>query len=283
LYFDALGSLYTAELGLLRAVRFIDNPGFAFSFPTRARIAAGTTALSDVRSFTGFTGTVSLSIEGGEYNIGCNAANAYVSGITSLTITNPPQTVCLRVTAGLAAGDTRTANFRVGNTSSPFTVITLDPDLLPRYRVYVPSLKRHLYTTDTNEYNVLTGFAATYTGEGINHYLYRAPVVRVAQTAIPYYRMYFNPQQRHFYTSDFNEYDSLRKDKAFTTDEGITGYIFPRYGVPGTVPLYRLNNGSINSHLWTIDSNEFEVLRTRGWTPEGQLGNAAGVDGYVFP
>ena len=283
LYFDALGSLYTAELGLLRAVRFIDNPGFAFSFPTRARIAAGTTALSDVRSFTGFTGTVSLSIEGGEYNIGCSAANPFVSGITSLTISNPPQTVCLRVTAGSAAGDARTANFRVNNTSSPFTVLTLDPDLLPRYRIYVPSLRRHLYTTDTNEYNVLTGFSATYNGEGINHYLYRAPVNRAAQTAIPYYRMFFKPQQRHFYTSDFNEYNAIRANTAFASDEGTTGYIFPKYGVPGTTALYRLYNAAINSHLWTIDSNEFNFLRNNGWTAEGQPGNAAGVDGYVFP
>jgi hypothetical protein len=283
LFFDSLGSLITAELGQLRAVRFIDNPGYAFSFPTRARIAAGTQALSDVRSFTGFTGTVTLGIDGGEYNIGCSAANPFVSGITTLTITNPPQTVCLRVTAGIAAGDARTATFRVNNTASPFTVLTLDPDLLPRYRIYVPSLKRHLYTTDTNEYNVLTGFATTYSGEGINHYLYRTQVTRAAQSAIPYYRMYFNPQQRHFYTSDFNEYDTIRKDKVFASDEGITGYIFPRYGVPGTTALYRLYNPAINSHLWTTDNNEFTFLRSNGWTAEGQPGNAAGVDGYVFP
>ncbi len=283
LYFDALGSLYTAELGLLRAVRFIDNPGFALTFPTRSRVAAGTAVLSDERFLTGFTGSVTLGIDGGEYNIGCSAANPFISGLTTITITDPVQKVCLRVTAGTNAGDTRTANFRVNNTSSPFTVITLDPDLLPRYRIYVPSLKRHLYTTDTNEYNVLTGFSATYSGEGISHYLYRAPVGRAAQTAIPYYRLYFRPQQRHFYTSDFNEYNSLRSDSAFAADEGVTGYIFPRYGVPGAVPLYRLYNAAIRSHLWTIDSNEFTFLSQNGWTPEGQLGNALGVDGYVFP
>ncbi len=283
LYFDTLGSLYTAELGLLRAVRFIDNPGFALSFPTRSRVAAGTQVLSDERFLTGFTGSVALGIDGGEYNIGCSAANPFVSGLTTITISNPAQKVCLRVTAGAAAGDARTANFRVNNTSSPFTVLTLDPDLLPRYRIYVPSLKRHLYTTDTNEYNVLTGFAATYSGEGISHYLYKGAVGRAAQTAIPYYRLYFNPQRRHFYSSDFGEYNSLRSNAAFASDEGITGYVFPRYGIPGATPLYRLYNPAINSHLWTIDSNEFNFLRQNGWTPEGQLGNAAGVDGYVFP
>lgn len=283
LYFDALGSLYTAELGLLRAVRFIEAPSFALNFPTRARVVAGSLVLSDERFLTGFTGAVTLSIDGGEYNIGCSAANPFVSTLTTITITNPAQKVCLRVTAGSGAGDSRTANFRANNTSSPFTVLTLDPDLLPRYRIYVPILKRHLYTTDTNEYNVLVGFSNTYSGEGISHYLYRAPVGRAAQTAIPYYRMYFNPQQRHFYTSDFNEYNTIRKDTVFASDEGITGYIFPRYGVPGAVPLYRLYNVGINSHLWTIDSNEFNVLSQNGWTPEGQPGNARGVDGYVFP
>jgi Bacterial Ig domain/Repeat of unknown function (DUF5648)/NHL repeat len=282
LHFDVLGSLYIAELGQLRVVRYIDSPSFAFNFPTRGRIAANAFGLSDIVRLSNFSGLVTLSIDSGEYNIGCDANAPWSSATQQITVSNPAQAVCLRVRAGAAAGDTRTANFRVNNSSSPFTVLTLDPELLPRYRIYVPSLRRHLYTTDTNEYNVLTSFS-TYTGEGISHYVYKGPTTRAAQTGIPYYRLYFIPQQRHFYTSDFNEYNSLRAVTTFASDEGITGHIFPRYGVPGATALYRLYSPAINSHLWTIDSNEFNVLRQNGWIPEGQPGNATGVDGYVFP
>ncbi len=80
-----------------------------------------------------------------------------------------------------------------------------------------------------------------------------------------------------------NEYNIVRANTAFASDEGITVSIVPRYGVPGAVPLYRLYNPGVRSHLWKIDSDEFNVLSQNGWTPEGQLGNALGVNGYVFP
>ncbi len=291
IYFDRLSNLLLAERGRLRTVRYTANPNYGLVFPPVLASALDTLVLSSAVSLGGFTGSVTLSIDGGEYNIGCLASAPWSSVLQQISISTPAQQICLRVRAGTVGGATRTALFKVNNSGSPFTVVSPETDLAPRYRVFVSSLLRHLYTTDKNEYDYLTTtFPATYSGEGISHFLYRATdaagnplnIVRAGQAAVPYYRLYFNAQRRHFYTSDFNEYDSLRKVVGFAADEKISGSLFLRYGVPGTVPLYRLYNPAINSHLWTVDTNEFTVLKTRGWQAEGQFGNPEGVDGYVY-
>ncbi len=291
IYIDAFSNLMLAARNRLHILRYAAAPNYGLQFQGVLAGALDSLVLSNSLSLSGFTGSVTLSIEGGEYNIGCIASAPWSSALQQLTVSNPAQQVCLRVRAGNFAGATRTAVFRVNNSGSPFTVVSPETDLLARYRVFVTSLRTHLYTTDKNEYDYLTtNFPAIYSAEGISHYLYRATdstgnaltIMRAGQTAVPYYRLYFNAQRRHFYTSDFNEYDALRKIPGFASDERTSGSLFLRYGVPGTVPLYRLYNAAINSHLWTVDSNEFTVLKTRGWTPEGQLGNPEGVDGYVY-
>lgn len=291
IYVDRLGNLILAERNRLRTVRYAANPIYALQFPSILASALDTLVLSGQFSLGGFSGSVTLSIDGGEYNIGCLATAPWSSALQQITISNPAQQVCLRVRAGNFAGATRTAVFKVNNSGSPFTVVSPEPDLVPRYRVFVSALFRHLYTTDKNEYDyITTNFPGTYTAEGISHFLYRATdaagasitILRAGQTATPYYRLYFKAQQRHFYTSDFNEYDSLRKVAGLAEDEKISGSLFLRYGVPGTVPLYRMYNPAINSHLWTVDTNEFTVLKTRGWVAEGRVGNPEGVDGYVY-
>jgi sugar lactone lactonase YvrE len=284
LHVDTYGNLYTAEHSIVRSFQYNQNPLYAINFPSRTGLAVNSLVLSDVRRLDGFVDTVALRIEGGEYNIGCDVTKPFLKTESTLRLSFPPQSICLRMLTADKPGQTRTALLWINNTASPFSVVTTDPNLIPRYRIYSPVLKRHLYTTDLNEYMVLTTQnSATYIGENIGHYLFKTPTVRLGQASIPYYRLYFKGQRRHFYTSDFNEYDYLRKQNNFVDDEGVTGHIFARFGAAGSVPLYRLYSSATNAHLWTIDTNEFNVLKANGWLPEGALGNPLGVDGYVFP
>ena len=284
LHVDTYGNLYTAEQSIVRSFRYNQNPLYAINFPSRAGLATNALVLSDARRLEGFTETIAIRVEGGEYNIGCDAAKPFLQNPSTLRLNFPPQTICVRVLSADKPGQTRTALLWVNNTASPFSVVTADPNLIPRYRIYSPILKRHLYTIDRNEYTVLTTQnPATYIGENISHHLFRTPTVQSGQASMPYYRLYFKAQRRHFYTSDFNEYDYLRKQNTLVDDEGITGHIFSRYGAVGSLPLYRLYSSATNAHLWTTDGNEFNVLRANGWLPEGAPGNPLGVDGYVFP
>ena len=153
-----------------------------------------------------------------------------------------------------------------------------------RYRINIPSTGGHLYTTDENEYKQLTTNAPTiYLPEGIDHKIFKAAVVSGGQTAIPFFRLYINSVRQHFWTSDRNEYLTLRENRDVFSDDGIDGYLFPNAGAPGSVPLYRLVLNNTAIHHWTTDANEFNFLRVRGWTAEGAPNNPLGVTGYVMP
>jgi len=93
------------------------------------------------------------------------------------------------------------------------------------------------------------------------------------------YRLYSPVTLEHLYTTDLNEYDTL---KSYVGTWNGEGQVFSEYGGAGTVggiadePLYRLYNPSVLQHLWTTDFNEYTVLGTEGWNQEG-------IVGYVFP
>jgi Repeat of unknown function (DUF5648) len=153
-----------------------------------------------------------------------------------------------------------------------------------RYRINIPSTSGHLYTTDENEYKVLTTTAPSiYIAEGVDHKIFKAAVVSGGQTAIPFFRLYIKSLRQHFWTSDRNEYLTLRESRDVFNDDGIDGYLFPTAGTPGSVPLFRLVLNNTAIHHWTTDENEFNYLRVRGWTPEGAPNNPLGVTGYVMP
>ncbi len=156
--------------------------------------------------------------------------------------------------------------------------------LANRYRLYVRSGRGHLYTTDLNEYEVLPRIAPeNFVPEGIAHKVFKQPITLNGQAAVPYYRLFIKTIGQHFWTTDANEYNVLRAQTAFFADDGIDSYIFLQPGVSGTIPLYRLVLANTPLHVWTTDQNEFNVLSTRGWIPEGSPGNESGVTGYVFP
>lgn len=68
------------------------------------------------------------------------------------------------------------------------------------YRLYNPGLKVHLYTKDTNEYNVLAGRGWKQEGEA-----WRV----VSSQAESVYRLYHSGLKVHLYTKDVNEYNVL--------------------------------------------------------------------------
>ena len=171
--------------------------------------------------------------------------------------------------------------------NAPSTAIPpVSPNVQPinRYRIYIPTARGHLYTTDANEYNYLTtNFPALYQGEGIAHQVFKTAATREGQTAVAFYRLFIKTIGQHFWTTDANEYNVLRAQTQFFADDGVDSYIFLRPGVIGTIPLYRLVLANTALHVWTTDANEFNYLRNNGWVAEGEPGNPIGVIGYVFP
>jgi Regulator of chromosome condensation (RCC1) repeat/Repeat of unknown function (DUF5648) len=154
-----------------------------------------------------------------------------------------------------------------------------------RYRINIPSTQGHLFTTDLNEYTVLTTNApAVYLAEGVDHRVFKQAVSLDGETTTPYYRLYIKSVRQHFWTTDANEYTVLRANTNNFLDEGIDGHIFLNPGVTGTVPLYRLVLTGTAIHHWTRDLSEFNTLIASGsWLAEGNVGSPSGMTGYVFP
>jgi len=161
--------------------------------------------------------------------------------------------------------------------ASDFEVVQLGWKPLPpapaglanRFRLYSDVTKEHLYTTDTNEYNVLgmQGWAQ----EGVAHRVYTTNAPVYGLTPVPLYRVHHPGIHQHLWTTDPNEYAVL--GAGAWTQEGIDGYLLPSPVAGVTVPLYRLAYRFLPIHLWTTDTNEYSVLNTQGWVQEGVVGH----------
>lgn len=88
----------------------------------------------------------------------------------------------------------------------------------PVYRLYSSSMQKHLFTTDSNEKDVL-GRTSSWSYEGIAWYS------SGVQTERPVYRLYAAYNAHHFYTTDSYERDQLVRSGVFK-DEG-TGWYQP--------------------------------------------------------
>ena len=147
------------------------------------------------------------------------------------------------------------------------------------YRLFSPITFEHLLTTDSNEYNVLSGPRGGWVGESNPP----APVDQILTgdyqiggvRAVPFYRLYNASSRQHHWTSSRHEYFVLRESPDFTP-EHLVGYIFPSQ-VAGSTALYRLAYPLLPLHLWTSGANEYNVLSGPGggWVGEG-------VAGYIF-
>ena len=71
------------------------------------------------------------------------------------------------------------------------------------------------------------------------------------------YRLWNPKVADHFYTMSAPERDRAVKDLGYT-DEGVTGYVYTPVSGPfcGGKPLYRLYNGPVNDHFYTMSDEE---------------------------
>ena len=95
--------------------------------------------------------------------------------------------------------------------------------LIPFYRLYSDITKEHLYTTDQNEYNVLA--TRNWAQEGVIGQIPSGPMTIGGNMAVPYYRLYDDQILNHLWTTDRNEYFTLRRFPN-STPEGVIGYLF---------------------------------------------------------
>src|SRR5206468_1426919 len=146
--------------------------------------------------------------------------------------------------------------------------------LVNRYRLYSPVTLEHLFTTDLNEYTVL-GTSPAWIQEGQASQMHIGPANVGGVEAVPYYRLYNVFSRTHHWTTDRNEYFTLRGFTGTYVAEGVDGYIF-KTQVTGTTPWYRLFLPGFAIHTWTADLNERDTLvNQRGWVEEQRE--------YVFP
>lgn len=121
----------------------------------------------------------------------------------------------------------------------------------PVYRLYHAGVKRHLYTQDENEINVLKFRGWQFEGKAF----------ATAEQGNPVYRLYSPVTKEHLYTTNQAERDVLATSG--WNSEGIAWYSY------GERPVYRLYHTGLKVHLYTSDSGERDFLINNGWNDEG--------------
>jgi hypothetical protein len=135
------------------------------------------------------------------------------------------------------------------------------------YRLYSPITLEHLFTTDANEYKVLSAPGGGWVGESNPP----APVDQILSgdyqiggvRAVPFFRLYNIVSLQHLWTTGRNEYLTLRESTDWAP-EHLVGYIFPSQ-VPGSTPFYRLAYPGLPLHHWrhVLDADELAGVRVR--------------------
>lgn len=123
------------------------------------------------------------------------------------------------------------------------------------YRLYHAGIKRHLYTQNFSEAQILT--SKGWRHEGI--------AFLTVPSGTPVYRLYHSGTREHLYTISTPERDVLAQRG--WRYEGIAWYSL--FNVPFSKPVYRLYHAGLKVHLYTSDQHEKNVLITRGWQDEG--------------
>lgn len=120
------------------------------------------------------------------------------------------------------------------------------------YRLYNPSIKRHLYTQDLDEANFLQSRGWKF--EGLSF--------RTLTQGRPVYRLYHRGLREHIYSTDAQERDALVRGGSWSY-EGVAFYS------GGNTAIYRLYHTGLRIHLYSSDPNEVRALSSRGWKNEG--------------
>lgn len=140
----------------------------------------------------------------------------------------------------------------------PFTATVYVTNQKPVYRLYHSQSGEHLFTTDKNEYKVLSE-------NGWNAESSRWLSENNASLSV--HRLYNPNAGDHHYTHDLKEIENLKL--AGWKDEGSVFYSFNQS--EQTIPVYRLYNPNANtgSHHFTENKKEANELEKAGWKFEG--------------
>jgi len=213
--------------------------------------------------------SVAITLNGVTQNAVIGAQGYFTS--TFNTIALPASNTPYQVTYAYA-GDATFAGV-TDNTTTTLLVMPTSGTEVPVYRLFSPVTKEHLYTSDVNEYNTLA--TEGWDQEGLAWNDYNGLVTISGVTTIPVYRLYNIPEQQHLWTTDPNEYNTLKNFVGTWSVDGIAGYIFPTVVVSSTA-LYRMSwpfDPAADIHLWTTDLNEYDTdTSVYGWTMEGIIG-----------
>jgi hypothetical protein len=153
-------------------------------------------------------------------------------------------------------------------------------DLIPLYSVTHYTYNDNFYSTNPSQIQ-----------EAINTYGYsnKQKVAFVhggsfaigADAVTPFHRTYgYAPYTTHFYTTDFNEVNTVTAAPYSFTYEGEEGYLRTDGMKPGSAPMYRLSywwpaTGDL-MHWYGTDLQTRNQMIGQSWTDEG-------IEGYVFP
>ena len=124
------------------------------------------------------------------------------------------------------------------------------------YRVYNSSNGEHLYTTNYEEFKVITKNG--WDDEGI------AFMSELKEKGQAVYRVYNPNNGLHHYTTDVNEKNALVS--LGWNDEGVAFYTSKN---PKDTPVYRVYNENDSNHHYTMNANEALALISMGWKNEG--------------
>ena len=124
------------------------------------------------------------------------------------------------------------------------------------YRAYNPYNGEHLYTTNYQEFKVITKNG--WDDEGI---AFMSESKEKGQAA---YRVYNPNSGLHHYTTNVNEKNALVS--LGWNDEGVAFYTSKN---PKDTPVYRVYNENDGNHHYTMNANEALALISMGWKNEG--------------
>ncbi len=145
---------------------------------------------------------------------------------------------------------------------------TLSENLVQVYRLYNPISSEHLWTTSSEEYQVLPSY--NWNQENVG---WRCPTKSDAGV----YRLYNPGLGTHHYTSNKGEADELVAIHGWNYDnEGQAIFYSAPQSEANAKPVYRMYNAGLSQHHYTLDKGEYDILCANyGWSAEG-------IDFYAY-
>lgn len=102
------------------------------------------------------------------------------------------------------------------------------PGALPVYRFFNTDTGSHLYTMDENERKAIDENLSNYSFDGISYYAFPNKIEEIE--TIPLYRMLNTSSGSHLFTTDDNEFNTIKNSSEFSHfnvegNEGVTYYV----------------------------------------------------------